>query len=244
MRQLAYRAERAERSISERAADENDDSIRRTLVLAQRTADLAVREAEEQAAEIMDTARNESEKLLTDARENAQRLSAEAERRHKDDIARFEGRRDQVVDELRKLSDLLDAERERLAGSLRAALSVVEETLSASTEISELGLAPSSSQAGVPDDIEAQINEDAAAAAPSIPPADAGPDDDDDSDAEGEGGRANLAAVPPLEDSGPNAQARQAGHMVVSGRSGDNFGAATADTGSHYLGGIGSDWIA
>ena len=243
MRQLAYRAERAERSITERAADENDDSIRRTLVLAQRTADLAVREAEEQAAEIMDTARSESGKLLTDARENAQRLTSAAERSHKDDIARLEGQRDQVGDELRKLSNLLDTERERLAGSLRAALSVVEQTLSPPMEISELGLAPASSQAGVPDDIEAQINEDAAAAAPSIPPADASPDDYD-SAAEDEGGRANLAAVPPLEDSGPNAQARQAEHMVVSGRSDDNFGGATADTGSHYLGGIGSDWIA
>jgi len=149
MRQLAYRAERAERSISERAADENDDSIRRTLVLAQRTADLAVREAEEQAAEIMDTARSESGKLLTDARENAQRLTSEAERSHKDDIARLEGQRDQVGDELRKLSNLLDTERERLAGSLRAALSVVEQTLSPPMEISELGLAPASSQAGV-----------------------------------------------------------------------------------------------
>jgi len=90
-------------------------------------------------------------------------------------------------------------------------------------EISELGLAPASSQAGVPDDIEAQINEDAAAAAPSIPPADASPDDYD----KRRGGRrraANLAAVPPLEDSGPNAQARQAEHMVVSGRAMTNFG--------------------
>jgi len=41
-----------------------------------------------------------------------------------------------------------------LAGSLRAALSVVEQTLSPPMEISELGLAPASSQAGVPDDIE------------------------------------------------------------------------------------------
>ncbi len=175
--------------------------------------------------------------------ENAQHLTSEAQRRHSDDIARLEGQRDQVVEELRKLSALLDAERERLTGSLRAALSVVEQTLSPSMETSELGPAPASSQAGAPDDIEAQINEDAAAAAPSIPPADAGPDDDG-GDAEGEGGRANLAAVPPLEDSGSNAQARQAEHMVVSGRSDDKVGGATADTGSHYLGGIGSDWIA
>ena len=34
----------------------SDDSIRRTLVLAQRTADLAIREAQEQAAVLMDTA--------------------------------------------------------------------------------------------------------------------------------------------------------------------------------------------
>jgi len=50
----------------------------------------------------MDTARSESGKLLTDARENAQRLTSEAERSHKDDIARLEGQRDQVGDELRK----------------------------------------------------------------------------------------------------------------------------------------------
>jgi len=89
---------------------------------------------------------------------------AQSQRRH----CQARGQRDQVGDELRKLSNLLDTERERLAGSLRAALSVVEQTLSPPMEISELGLAPASSQAGVPDDIEAQINEDAAAAAPSI----------------------------------------------------------------------------
>ena len=103
MRQLAYRAERAERSVSDRAADDDDDTIRRTLVLAQRTADLAVREAQEQAASLMDgardesekvlsSARRESEKLLSSARENAARLTTEAERRHADDIARLERR--------------------------------------------------------------------------------------------------------------------------------------------------------
>ena len=90
MRQLAYRAERAERSISDRAAEDDDDTIRRTLVLAQRTADLAVREAQEQAALLMDSARSESEKVLSDARESAKRLSTDAERRHSDDVKRLE----------------------------------------------------------------------------------------------------------------------------------------------------------
>src|SRR5271165_1562924 len=129
MRQLAFRAERAERSVSDRAADDDDDTIRRTLVLAQRTADLAVREAQEQAALLMDSARSESEKLLNEARENARQLSLDADRRHSDDIKRLERQRDSVRVELRELSELLESERKRLAGSLRDALRFVERAM-------------------------------------------------------------------------------------------------------------------
>ena len=118
-RQLAYRAERAERAASERASEEDDDSIRRTLVLAQRTADLAVREAQEQAAVLMDTARSESEKLLSDARGEAQRLASEAERRHSDEMARLHSERTTVSGELKELAELLETERKRLTESLR-----------------------------------------------------------------------------------------------------------------------------
>jgi len=249
MRQLAYRAERAERSISERAADEDEDSIRRTLVLAQRTADLAVREAQEQAAVLMDGARSEADKLLTDARENAIRLASESERRHRDEIARLENQRDQVRGELLALSGLLEAERKRLSEALGAALRFVERTLTAPTEVSELHRGSPPPGTRVLDDLEAQINEDAAAAAPSPPfstaPSDAGSDDTDDTsiDPGSEVGRGNLAVLPSLEDSGPDTEANRIQPVASIGQSEDEVARAKVDAGSRRSGG-GSDWTA
>ncbi len=241
MRQLAYRAERAERAVSDRAAEEDDDSIRRTLVLAQRTADLAVREAQEQAAVLMDTARSESDKLLTDSRAEAQRLSSEAERRHSDEMSRLHGERALAAGELKDLAELLETERRRLPESLRSALSLVDNTLTPSKELAKHRPAPASAPAPAPfvggflDQIEAEIDEDAAAAA--TPP-------DDDADAEPEGGRANLAAVSPLEDSGPPTEAWQAGPTDFFSPGAGKSGGSKADSGPHLFGSTGSDWIA
>jgi len=244
MRQLAYRAERAERSAADRAVDEDEDSIRRTLVLAQRTADLAVREAQEQAAALMDTARNEAEKLLTDSRESAQRLVSESERRHRDDVARLENQRDQVRGELNALSSLLDAERKRLAEALGAALRFVERTLTPSMEISDRPVPVAASPGErVVDDLEAQINEDAAAAAPSTPPAVAEPDDQG-AGSQGESGRGNLAALPSLEESGPDTEAWQAQRMTIFGQHDEDAAEAKVDSGSRRFGSGRSDWTA
>jgi cell division initiation protein len=247
MRELTLRAERAERAVSERTSEEDDDSIRRTLVLAQRTADLAIREAQEQAAVIMDTARSESDKLLADARENAQELASEAERRHSADIARLENQRNQVRQELEELSEQLEAERERLAESLRATLRFVEKTLPPPIQVAEDRLVPAASPAGRGvDDIEAQINEDAQAAAPTAPPAASDLDDeeDEDQDAGAGGERPSLAAVPPVEDSGPDTQAWHVDSMTIVSQGGDKDAGATYDTSSRLFGSLGPDWIA
>ena len=237
MRQLAYRAERAERSISDRAAEDDDDTIRRTLVLAQRTADLAVREAQEQAAVLMDSARTESDKLLSEARDNAKRLNTDSERRHADDIKRLERQRDHVRMELKELSELLESERKRLANSLRDALRFVERALPKS-EISEIRPAPSSSEERqLNEEIEAQINEDAEAAAPAMASSDSGAGDD------AEEARASLAAVPPLEESGPPTQAWQAEPMTIFSEGGERA-TASFDPGPQPYGRTGPDWIA
>ena len=251
MRQLAYRAERAERSISDRAADEDEDSIRRTLVLAQRTADLAVREAQEQAAGLMDGARSEADKLLSDARENARRLASDSERRHRDEIARLENQRDQVRGELLALSGLLDAERKRLSEALGAALRFVERTLTTSTEPSGVRSGSSSSASSgtqALDDLEAQINEDAAAAAPSLPlsstssSADADEQEDEEVDSDSGGGRANLAALPALKESGPDTEANRSQLTMPISQLDDEVARAKVDAGLSSLGG--SDWTA
>ena len=88
------------------------------------------------------------------------------------------------------------------------------------------------------DEIEAQINEDAEAAAPATAPIEG------DSVIFGDEARANLAALPPLEDSGPPTQAWQAEPMTIFGQGGDKAAGAGLEPGSPLLGAPGPDWIA
>jgi DivIVA domain-containing protein len=70
------RALKAEAALASNS--EADESVRRTLVLAQRTAEMAVREANDEAATIRGEARREADQLLSEARLGAERLEAEA----------------------------------------------------------------------------------------------------------------------------------------------------------------------
>lgn len=142
----AERAEAAERGARDRTGLEDDDSIRRTLVLAQRTADLAIREAQEEATQMLERARSEAELLVTDARESATRITSEAERRLRDEVARLGGARDELRKEVDTLVSLLGTERERLTETLGAAMKYVERSLSPSADL--MSLAPSGGRGG------------------------------------------------------------------------------------------------
>ncbi|MGD1011057.1 MAG: DivIVA domain-containing protein [Acidimicrobiales bacterium] len=229
MRQLVARAERAERAVSDKATGGEDDSISRTLLLAQRAADLAVNEAQEQAVELVESARREAEELLGEAREGALHLTSEAERRHTDDIARLEAERDKISRELRELSAVLEATRKKMRESLSAALSFVEGALPAPIEVPEFHAEHLSFEGGPVDDIEAQISEDAAVAAPSVPPDDDYPDDDYPSE------QASLSAVPPLGSPAPVTESWRAESMPM-------FPDSVASP--RRVTPLGSDWIA
>ena len=84
------------------------------------------------------------------------------------------------------------------------------------------------------DQIEAEIDEDAAAAAPSSVPGEEAP---------GQGGR-SLSAVPPLEDSGPPTEAWHSEPMDLFSPGSDTDAGLRQDLGPHFFGSTGSDWIA
>ena len=83
--------------------------------------------------------------------------------------------------------------------------------------------------------------QDAKAAAPMLAPGESVPQIDTGSD--NEEGRASLAAVPPLDDSGPPTQAWQADPMTIFGQGGDKAAGAKLEAGSSQFTG-GPDWIA
>src|SRR5947209_3282947 len=57
----------------------NDDTLRRTLILAQRTADLAVAEAEDAAREILEHAQSEASRIRDEAKAKADATLADIE---------------------------------------------------------------------------------------------------------------------------------------------------------------------
>src|SRR5205814_5649951 len=76
LRQTTERAVHAEELAS--ASGETDDALRRTLVLAQKTADAAIEEARSQAGEIVSTAEQQASSIVAGANEQAAHIAAEA----------------------------------------------------------------------------------------------------------------------------------------------------------------------
>jgi DivIVA domain-containing protein len=97
LRQSIERAQRAEQAATE--AGGNDDALRRTLLLAQRTADLAVQEGREQAARIVAAAEQQFQAKLSDAEQRVQATISEAEQRAQAALAEAERRAGSMVSE-------------------------------------------------------------------------------------------------------------------------------------------------
>jgi len=116
MRQATDRAVRAEQKLSE--TTEADDAMRRTLVLAQRTADAAVAEARQQAQQIVTTAQAEGEQIVRAADDAARRIAEDAQRDLWADIARLEAAREALRADIASLDAYLAGERQRLRQSM------------------------------------------------------------------------------------------------------------------------------
>jgi len=91
----------------------SEQSLRRTLELAQRAADLAVQEAREQGSAIVAAAEADAAALVATADEQARVLTEEARRDVAAEVARLEAARDTLLAELEVLAGLVEQERTR-----------------------------------------------------------------------------------------------------------------------------------
>jgi len=121
------RAATADQVAVETAASQ--ETLKRTLVLAQKTADAAIREAEEQAAELLAYAHAEAERLIAEARDASEqaRASAEDEARAAQEQARarvlgemvdLENARERLREDVRILERHLDEQRDRVRAAV------------------------------------------------------------------------------------------------------------------------------
>ena len=124
LRQAVERAQRAEAAASE--AGGNDEVLRKTLVLAQRTADLAVQEAREQAARILAGAEQQAQAMLADADERGRRTLEDATADSRTELARLETARAQAQQDVDTLNRWLEEHKAHLLESLSEATAAVE----------------------------------------------------------------------------------------------------------------------
>jgi len=124
LRQAVERAQRAEAAASE--AGGSDETLRKTLVLAQRTADMAVQEAREQASRILAGAEQQAQAILTEAEEMGRRAHEDAVNEVRAELGRLEAARQQSQQEVEALERWIEEHREHLQASLSEALESVE----------------------------------------------------------------------------------------------------------------------
>jgi DivIVA domain-containing protein len=99
------RADQAEQAGA--AATDAEDAVRRTLMLAQRTADLALKEAKEEAA-----------RLVLEAQHTADKIAEDAQRNLRADIEKLETARKQLHDDVVAMQQYVEQERVRIRTAL------------------------------------------------------------------------------------------------------------------------------
>jgi DivIVA domain-containing protein len=100
-----------------------DDTLPRTLVLAQKFVDETKADAEAQAT-----------RVIADAEAAARKVQAESEQRLREEIARLESNRSHLSHEVETMARQLETERERLRSALSEMLSWVDGNLSSSPD--------------------------------------------------------------------------------------------------------------
>jgi DivIVA domain-containing protein len=144
--------------------EDTSDSIKRTLVLAQRTADLAVREAQDEASKILEDARAAAAAAMSDARSSAELAKSKAEQDLRDVVDRLSAERSRLETEVAALVALISAERVRLTNTLKAMLVKIDD-INVSPEVRTVA----SPSAAAPSEAEAPAATSATTSAASSP---------------------------------------------------------------------------
>jgi len=124
LRQAVERAQRAEAAATE--AGGSDETLRKTLVLAQRTADMAVQEAREQAARILAGAEQQAQALIAEAEERGRLAHEDAISEARSELSRLETAREQAHQHVETLERWVEEHKNHLQTSLSEALASVE----------------------------------------------------------------------------------------------------------------------
>jgi DivIVA domain-containing protein len=134
--------EKARTAPSPESRPQPEEAVK-TLVLAQKTADLAIHEAKAEADRLVKAAEQKARRLVTDAEDAAAHLAERAQAELRADLEKLQAARDQLSGEIRAMSSWLEGER----GRIRRALIEVADRVD---NVREAGNAPAPKPVAVP----------------------------------------------------------------------------------------------
>jgi DivIVA domain-containing protein len=115
----------------------SDETLQRTLLLAQRFVDQTKRESEAEAAAIVARAEQKASELQTEAQQNL-----------REDVARLEASRTQLAADVESMARHLESERNRLRGALSEILKWVDENVQPANSLMGVRPKPSPESGG------------------------------------------------------------------------------------------------
>jgi DivIVA domain-containing protein len=106
-----------------------DDTLQRTLMLAQHFVDQTKADSEARASKTMSDAEERSRVLVSQAESRAAHIASESERKLREEVARLEAARAQLSGDVEKMARHLDGERNRLRSALSEIIKWVDDNV-------------------------------------------------------------------------------------------------------------------
>jgi DivIVA domain-containing protein len=107
----------------------SDETLQRTLLLAQKFVDQVKRESEAEAAATLAQAEATARATVADAHQTAKTLEYESQRQVREEVARLEATRTELATDVESMARHLESERNRLRDALSEILSWVDENV-------------------------------------------------------------------------------------------------------------------
>ncbi len=107
----------------------SDDTLQRTLVLAQKFVEQTEADAQAQARTVLEGAEEQARQLIAEAEQRARAMSEESEKRLREEVVRLEGLRTKLAGDVEAITRYLEGERVRLRGALGEMLHWIDENV-------------------------------------------------------------------------------------------------------------------
>jgi cell division initiation protein len=130
----------------------SDETLQRTLLLAQKFVDQTKRESEAEAAAVIAQAEETARASIAVAEATAAQLQAETHQKLRDEVSRLEATRTELATDVESMARHLESERNRLRGALSEILKWVDENVQPANSL--MGVKPKAASAPQPEEAQ------------------------------------------------------------------------------------------